>query len=32
MKLIFGPEKVKVAEAQLKSAELPKRSGKGSAT
>ena len=29
MKLIFGPEKVKVAEAQLQSADLPRRSGKG---
>jgi len=29
MKLIFGPEKVKVAEAQLHSAELPRRPGKG---
>jgi hypothetical protein len=31
MKLIFGAEKVKVAEAQLQSAELPRRSGKGNA-
>jgi hypothetical protein len=29
MKLIFGPEKVKVAEAQLQSADLPRRTGKG---
>ena len=28
MKLIFGPEKVKVAEAQLHSAELPRESGR----
>jgi hypothetical protein len=31
MKLIFGPEKVKVAEAQLHSAELPRRLGNGNA-